>query len=316
MDSFEKDLAVQTLCLKHLYGKQIALNSISLEVHKSEIFGILGPNGGGKTTLFRILSTMLVPSEGEAKIFGKDCRKQANSVRSQIGVIFQSPSLDQKLTVFENLLHHGHLYGMRGKHLRSRIENFLEKFKLWERRFDLVEVLSGGLARRVEIVKGILHLPKLLILDEPSTGLDPGARRDLWNMFRELRDQEGMTILLTTHIMGEAEECDRIAILHQGQIVALDTPVALKSNIEGKVISVETKDPKKLAEQIENRFQTTPTMLNGTLRIQHTSGSQFLGKLMEAFPQEIEAITVRMPTLEDVFIHHTGQRFAGEEAHV
>ena len=202
--------------VSHRYGNREALRSVSFEVRAAEIFALLGPNGGGKTTLFRILSTSFAPTGGRAEVFGHDLVTQSAQVRQQMGVVFQAPSLDKKLSAAENLWHHGHLYGLRGQPLRQQMTEMLGRVGLSDRARDRVEKLSGGMQRRVEVAKGLLHRPRLLLMDEPSTGLDPGARRDLWDYLKESRERDRLTILLTTHLMGEAEQCDRVAILHRG----------------------------------------------------------------------------------------------------
>jgi len=285
-----------------------ALRDVSFQVQRGEIFGLLGPNGGGKTTLFKILSTLLVPEIGMVRIAGLDVRSNPHDIRHHLGVAFQNPSLDKKLTAEENLRHHGHLYGLHGKALDERIRLMLGRVNLQDRARDLVETLSGGLARRVELAKTLLHSPELLLLDEPSTGLDPGARRDLWEQLRTLRTRDGVTVLLTTHLMEEAAGCDRLALLHHGQIVALGSPDQLTSEIGGDVLTVHTDDPEKLAEEIRKRFQCPATVLDGTVRIEREDGHQFIPQLVEAFPGRIQGISLGKPTLEDVFIHRTGHR--------
>jgi ABC-2 type transport system ATP-binding protein len=232
--------------------------------------------------------------------------------RRRIGVVFQSPSLDKKLTVEENLRHQGHLYGLRGATLRSKMDELLARFGLADRATERVEKLSGGLRRRVELAKGLLHKPELLLLDEPSTGLDPRVRRELGNYLEELRDKDGMTILLTTHIMEEADHCDRLAILDRGKLVALDSPAALKEQIGGDVVNVGARDPERLRGLIEKKFGVKLTVVDRTLRIERPRGHEFIPELVEAFPGEIDSVSVGKPTLEDVFIHLTGHRF--EEA--
>src|SRR5882672_8865134 len=252
-------LAVETLT--HRYGERVALNKVSFEVPKGEIFGLLGPNGGGKTTLFRILSTLVRPTSGSASILGLDLLRDTAALRSRIGVVFQAPSLDKKLRVRENLAHQGHLYGLAGSALRGRIDHLLIEFNLRDRAHDLVETLSGGLQRRVEIAKSLLHRPELLLLDEPSTGLDPGARIDLWQTLYRLRDQQDVTILLTTHLMEEAARCDRVAILDRGRIVASGTPEALRAEIGGEVVSARTKDATSLGERIATTLDVEVSVL-------------------------------------------------------
>ncbi len=298
--------------LTHRYGERTALKNVSFQVAKGEIFGLLGPNGGGKTTLFRILSTLAAPSEGSVRMFGVDVVREQGEIRRRIGVVFQSPSLDRKLTVLENLRHQGHLYNLRGQGLQSRIDQLLSRFGMADRKGDLVETLSGGQRRRVELAKGLLHKPQVLLLDEPSTGLDPRVRRELSDYLERLRDEDGMTILLTTHLMEEADRCDRLAILDRGELVALSTPRELKEQIGGDVISVETRQPQPLAEQISQRFGIEARVLDGSVRVERANGHKFITELVEAFPGQIDAISIHKPTLEDVFVRRTGRRF--EEA--
>jgi ABC-2 type transport system ATP-binding protein len=286
-----------------------ALDGVSFDVRRGEIFALLGPNGGGKTTLFKILSTAFTPTSGTATIFEHDVRTQADEVRQRIGVVFQNPSLDKKLTVLENLRYHGQLYGMRGAELTSRVNEMMERLAVADRAGHLVETLSGGLARRVELAKGLLHRPELLILDEPSVGLDPGARHDLWIYLQKLRDKEGVTILVTTHMIDEGDRSDRVLVLNQGKIVALDTPSALKDQIGGDVITIVTKEQERLSGRIKEKFGLTAAVLNGTLRIEKQNGHSFISQVVEAFPEMIEAVNLSKPTLEDVFIARTGHRF-------
>jgi ABC-2 type transport system ATP-binding protein len=311
--------AVQASNLVHEYpvrGQDTprrALDGVSFEVRRGEIFALLGPNGGGKTTLFKILSTAFAPTRGTATIFGFDIQKQADEVRRRIGVVFQNPSLDKKLTVLENLRYHGQLYGLRGRELTDRVTEMMERLAVADRAKHLVETLSGGLARRVELAKGLLHRPELLILDEPSVGLDPGARHDLWLYLQRLREKEGVTILLTTHLIDEGDRSDRVLVLNQGRIVALDTPAALKEQIGGDIISIATKEPERLSGKIKEKFGVTPAALNGTLRIEKRAGHAFISQVVEAFPDMIDAVNLSKPTLEDVFIARTGHRFWEEK---
>jgi ABC-2 type transport system ATP-binding protein len=301
-------LAVEVENLSHSYKMHRALSGVSFQVEQAEIFSLLGPNGGGKTTLFRILSTLFPPSSGTAKIFGLDLATEAGKVRRQLGVVFQNPSLDAKLTVQENLYHHGHLYGLHGTDLRSRIENMMDRFKVKDRASDLVETLSGGLRRRVEVAKGMLHQPRLLILDEASVGLDPGARHDLWHYLQDLRDSEGVTILATTHLIDEADRSNHVLILNDGTVVGSGTPESLKQQIGGDIITLTTKNPAALSDKIADQFDLQPSVLNGCVRINQSAGHQFIPKLIESFPGMIDSVTLAKPTLEDVFIDRTGQR--------
>ncbi len=298
--------------LTHDYGTRLALDQLSFSVAPAQIFGLLGPNGSGKTTLFRILSTLMVPSGGSATIRGFNVATQPAQVRQQIGIVFQSRSLDIKLTVEENLRHAGHLYGLSGRLLRARIADVLARVALTDRAKDYVETLSGGMQRRVELAKGLIHSPAVLLLDEPSTGLDPGARRDLWQYLRMLRDDEGVTVLVTTHLMEEAEYCDRLAILSAGRLVALGSPEELKSTIGGDIVLFETASEhaaQSLAARMAGRFQVEPTVLNSTVRLEREEGHRFLTAVLDAFPGEVRGVSVSRPRLEDVFIQRTGHRF-------
>jgi len=301
----------------HRYGERAALNGASFDVRHAELFGLLGPNGSGKTTLFRILSTLMIPVSGHATIMGFDVARDPNDLRRQIGVVFQAQSIDVKLTAAENLWHQGHLYGLHGASLKSRIAKMLGHVGLSDRADEKAETFSGGMQRRLELAKGLLHHPSVLLLDEPTTGLDPGARRDLWQYLASLRDEERVTVIVTTHLMEEAERCDRLAILNEGKVVALGTPDDLKHEIGGDVILLDAKSPDSLAERIHARFHLDARVLHGQVRIERENGHRFITDVVEAFPGEIEAISVSKPTLEDVFIHRTGHRFwtaDGEES--
>jgi ABC-2 type transport system ATP-binding protein len=299
----------------HRYDGRTALNGVSFQVRQAELFGLLGPNGSGKTTLFRILSTLMVPTAGRATIMGYDAAKDPAHVRRQIGVVFQAQSLDPKLTAYENLWHQGHLYGLHGAALKPRIKEILTRVGLADRAKEYVETFSGGMQRRIELAKGLLHHPSVLLLDEPTTGLDPGARRDLWQYLQILRDEERVSVIVTTHLMEEAEHCDRLAILNEGKLVALGTPTDLKREIGGDVIWVEaTRNARELAQRISKRFNVNAAAIgdgdsDSKLRIEIENGHRFIAELAEAFPGEIQTVTISKPTLEDVFIHRTGHRF-------
>jgi ABC-2 type transport system ATP-binding protein len=301
--------AVRVIDLCRQYGTRAALAGVSFSVNRGELFALLGPNGGGKTTLFKILSTLLPATSGDIEVFGQSLTQHPHAIRSCLGVVFQHPSLDPKLTVTENLQHHGHLYGLRGSVLQQRASAMLQRVNLADRANDIVETLSGGMQRRVELAKGLLHKPDLLLLDEPSTGLDPGARRDFNDYLAQLREQEGVTVILTTHIMEEAERCDRVGILHHGKLVALDTPDALKSQVGGDVVAIRTANLQEFREKITQRFGCEPALVDGSLRIERPRGHEFVREVVDAFPGEVQSVTFGRPTLEDVFIHQTGHRF-------
>jgi ABC-2 type transport system ATP-binding protein len=297
---------IQVQDLTHRYGARVALRNIVFEVKEGEVFGLLGPNGGGKSTLFRILSTMMVPTEGRAVIAGDDVVRNPSAVRRHIGVVFQTQSLDKALTVEENLRAQGHLHGLSGPELRDRMARAMERLGLTDRRRDLVETLSGGLRRRVEIAKALLHRPQVLLMDEASTGLDPAARRDLTRHIEELRSREGVTILLTTHVLEEADRCDRLALLHQGNIVAMGSPADLRSRIGGDVVVLESSDAASLASGIESRFGLKTAATDGRVRVEIANGHRFIAEVVEAFPGAIQSVGLHKPTLEDVFVRETG----------
>jgi ABC-2 type transport system ATP-binding protein len=305
--------AVEISHLAHRYGEREAIHDLSLSIVEREIFAILGPNGSGKTTLFRVLSTLIPLQQGEVRILGHDVRTEAAAIRSQLGIVFQSPSIDKKLTVMENVVHHGRLYGLGGRDLRTRADEMLARLGLADRRREIVEQLSGGLRRRVELATGMLHRPRLLLLDEPSTGLDPGARSDLWQYLEQVRDADGVTVVVTTHLLDEAQRADRIAIMHTGNLAALDTPVALQAAVGGDSITIRTSDPTALSADIQRQLNAVATVVDGSVRLEQTNGHQWIPRLVEAFPDRIESITLGKPTLEDVFIHFTGHRFWTEE---
>jgi ABC-2 type transport system ATP-binding protein len=301
--------------LVHRYNGRTALTGVSFDVDHAELFGLLGPNGSGKTTLFRILSTLMIPVGGRALIMGHDAAREPNELRRQIGVVFQAQSIDVKLTAAENLWHQGHLYGLRGSTLKKRIAEMLGRVGLADRADEKAETFSGGMQRRLELAKGLLHHPSVLLLDEPTTGLDPGARRDLWQYLQILRDEEQVTVIVTTHLMEEAERCDRLAILNEGKLVALGTPADLKHEIGGDVIWLEAvSNPWDLAARITARLGVEATVIgdhepDARIRLEKENGHRFIAELGEAFPGMIQSISVSKPTLEDVFIHRTGHRF-------
>ncbi len=301
--------AIRVTGLTHHYDDRCAVNDLSFDVEVGEIFAFVGPNGGGKTTLFRVLSTLVPLQKGDAAIFGHSLRTDASEIRRQIGVVFQAPGLDHKLSVDENLRHQGHLYGLTAASLRERCDKMLSQLGLTARRGDLVEKLSGGLRRRVELAKGMLHRPRLLLLDEPSTGLDPAARNDLWTYLRQIREQEDVTVVLTTHLLEEAERADRIAILDKGNLVALDTPDALRDTVGGDAITIQTADSRQLADDIGAEFQFPVEVIDGAVRLEQPEGHRLIARIVEAFPGRVDAVTFSRPSLEDVFIDRTGHRF-------
>ena len=282
-------------------------------MRRGEIFGLLGPNGGGKTTLFRIISTLLAPSRGRARIAGHDVVAEPDAVRRRIGVVFQSPSLDGKLTVRENMRHQGHLYGLHGASLESRIDEMLGRVRMRDRERTRVEQLSGGLKRRVDLAKGLMHRPDLVLLDEPTTGLDPAARLDLWSYVLDARERDGLSVLITTHLMEDADRCDRLLIIDRGRIVALDTPERLRAGLGRELVELRVdSDPAGVLATLRSRgiarddafaVGTSLTVpLNGHTSSEAIAAIQELGLAA--------AVSARQPTLDDVYLRLTGGRLA------
>jgi len=308
--------AISARDLVKSFGKRRALDGISLEVRRGELFCLLGPNGGGKSTLFRILATLSLPDSGEARVGGHDVVAEAAAVRARLGVVFQSPSLDGKLTILENLRCGGALYGLRGAELERRIMESAHTLNLSDRMDDSVETLSGGLRRRAEIAKCLLIRPEVLLLDEPSTGLDPGARLDLWAALEKLRAEHGVTALCTTHLMEEAARADRVGIISAGKLVALGTPAELTGAIGGDVLSLVASPgtgADRLANLITERLGIPSSVVEGEVRIEHGDAYTLTAGLAAKFPTEIQSLRIARPTLEDVFIARTGRLFADQD---
>jgi len=310
---FGEEIAVEVRDLKYRYGTRTALAGIDFTVASKQIFGLLGPNGGGKTTLFHILSTLAKPDSGAVLLFGTDLVRDPGKARPQMGVVFQRPSLDLHLRVDENLIHQGHLYGLRGSELTARMERLLDRFGVIDRRRDLAGTLSGGLQRRVEIAKALLHDPRLLILDEPSSGLDPGARRDLWRVLADLRDESQTTVLLTTHFIEEADRCDRLGLIDAGRLIAIDEPDALKSEIGGDVVVARVDDAQLLAEALRTELGVECAANEREVRFEHPRAHELLRRVLEIGSDRIESLTLSKPTLEDVFLKRTGHGIWGIE---
>ena len=308
-DSQYADNQIAVKNLSHAYQTRRALDSVSFSVSCGEIFGLLGPNGSGKTTLFRILSTLMPVTSGTVRVLGHDLTTEVKAVRSLLGVVFQHPGLDDKLTVVENLRHHGHLYGLAGKSLRSRISELLERFGVADRAKERVERLSGGLQRRVEIAKALLHSPRVLLLDEPTSGLDVAARRQLNDYLGALAETENILVLLTTHLLDDAEACNRVGVLDAGKLVALGAPDELKAQVSGDVILIACIDNEVLCTEITERFGVSPVLTDNLLRVDCERGHEFVRDLVAAFPDEIQSVRFGKPTLEDVFTKLTGNPF-------
>ncbi len=306
--------ALEVQGVTHRYGSRVALKDVRFEVSEGEIFALLGPNGGGKTTLFRIITTLMRPTSGDARVFGHSVRDAPHEVRRKIGVVFQQPGLDPKLTVLENMIHHGRLHGMLGAPLRKVADALLAQFGLIDRKKDYVETLSGGLQRRAELAKALLPRPEILFLDEPSTGLDPGARIDFRNELGRLRNETNTTVVLTTHFIEEADHADRVGVIHEGDLVAIGAPDALKKEVGGEVLSIEAGDPESLRVKLEEMFSCEVRSVDGSLRAEMSDAHAAIPRIAEAFPGEVRSITLGKPTLEDVFINQTGKRFIDADA--
>lgn len=306
--------AVSIEGVSHYYGKRQALAEVTLSIDPGEIFVFLGPNGGGKSTLFRLMSTLMPLRHGTISVFGQTVNAHQHEVRQQIGVVFQMPSLDKKLTVLENIYQQAALYGVSGEALKERTDLLLAKLELSDRRNDLTEDLSGGLRRRVELAKGMLHSPKVLLLDEPSTGLDPAARQGMWRYLEFLRAEQGVTVVLTSHLLEEAEKADRIAILDQGKLVALDTPDALKEKIGGDAITIRSRQPQELIAKLQQDLGFDATEVSDFIRLETEDGPGSIRAIMQTASDLVDSITLSKPSLEDVFIAMTGRQFAEEES--
>jgi len=311
----DQNTAILVRDLVKTFGERRALDGISLEVGRGELYCLLGPNGGGKSTLFRILATLSLPDSGSARIAGHDVLSEAPEVRARLGVVFQSPSLDGKLTILENLRCGGALYGLRGAELESRIQEAATALNLTDRLGDLVETLSGGLQRRAEIAKCLLIRPEVLLLDEPSTGLDPGARLDLWAALEELRTKHGVTALCTTHLMEEAARADRVGIVSAGKLVASGTPEELTSALGGDVISLGVSPgtgADHLSKRITEKTGCPANVVEGEVRLESREAYALAARIAGEFPGEISSLRIARPTLEDVFVARTGRLFADQ----
>ena len=303
-------LAVEASGLCYSYGDRQALRDVSFCVQTGGVHSFLGPKGSGKSTLFKILATILPPGSGSVTALGLDVRTEMARLRRRIGVVFQAPALDRKITVRRNLEYGGHLYGLRGQRLRKSVDEMLEHTGLVDRAGEKIEQLSGGLKRRVELAKGLLSKPELILLDEPTTGLDPGARKDLWQF---LASQEGLTVLVTTHLMEEAELTDQITILHEGSVVAEGTPADLKKHVGGELLQLTCLDPESLRADLKSQFQVDAQVLERTLRIQTADAHKLIGAVVDAFGERIEKVSLSHPSLEDVYIQKPGHRFWAEK---
>ncbi|MGN6171297.1 MAG: ATP-binding cassette domain-containing protein [Solirubrobacteraceae bacterium] len=283
-----------------------AVRGVDFEVALGEVFGFLGPNGAGKTTTINMLCTLAKPTSGSATVAGHDVVRERDDVRRNIGLVFQDPTLDSYLTAAQNLNLHAELYGVQSDLVKPRMEQVLQMVGLWERRDTKVMTFSGGMRRRLEIARGLMHSPRVLFLDEPTIGLDPQTRRSIWSYIRELKEQEEITIFMTTHYMDEAEWCDRIAIMDHGQIVALDPPETLKAEVGTDRIVIHTDDDAATIAALQKRFDIEARIVEGAVTFGVPGGEQFVPRLFEELGIPIRAVHVSRPTLDDVFMSYTG----------
>ena len=296
------------------YGDIEAVRGIDLAVEQGEVFGFLGPNGAGKTTTISILCTLLRPTAGQARVAGIDVSRDPGAVRSRIGLVFQDPSLDDVLTGRENLEFHAWIYSVPASERGKRIDEMLALLQLTDRAGSQVRTYSGGMKRRLEIARGMLHQPEILFLDEPTLGLDPQTRQSIWTHLNELRDRKGITIFMTTHYMDEAEFCDRIAIIDRGKIVALGTPDELKAMVGGDVVTITSSKSDDAAAEIEKLLGVTPVRDNGSLRMEVPDAKVFVPRLVRELTAPVDTVTLRRPSLDDVFLKLTGHAIRDEEA--
>lgn len=300
--------AVELEGVEFAYRGRPALRGVSFAVESGAMAALLGPNGGGKTTIFRILCTLLIPPRGTVRVLGAELDKDPFRIRRTVGVVFQTATVDPELTVMENLRHQGHIHGLRGPALRQRIRELLERFGLEKRAGHLVKHLSGGLQRRVDLARALLHRPRILLLDEPTVGLDPKVSREFWMLLTEL-NQEGVTVLLTTHSLDEADRCGYLVILADGRVVAKGSPADLRGRIGEEVVVIRSSELEGLAREISDLLGVQPQVVDGQLRIRHPAGHHLVADLVQRYGSRIDSITVSRPTLEDVFIRETGQAF-------
>jgi ABC-2 type transport system ATP-binding protein len=300
------DPVVEVTDLVKRYGDLEAVRGVSFAVARGETFGFLGPNGAGKSTTIKILCTLANPTSGSARVAGYDVRKQRDTVRRNIGLVFQDTTLDAYLTGEQNLRFHADLYGVPRQQVGPRLKQVLEMVNLWDRRGSVVSTYSGGMKRRLEIARGLLHAPRVLFLDEPTVGLDPQTRSSIWEYINDLKRREDITIFLTTHYMDEAEHCDRIAIIDHGKIVAIDTPEKLKASIGEDRVRISTSDDQAAIKELKDQF--------GLVTFTVASGEQFVPRLFAGLTQPIRSVSVARPTLDDVFMSYTGRTIRDSEA--
>ena len=295
------------------FGEVRAVRGVDFEVASGEVFGFLGPNGAGKTTTINMLCTLTKPSGGTATVAGHDIVRERDDVRRNIGLVFQDPTLDGYLTAEQNLKLHAELYGVQSNLVKPRMQQVMEMVGLWDRKDSPVATFSGGMRRRLEIARGLMHSPRVLFLDEPTIGLDPQTRRLIWTYIRELQEREEITIFMTTHYMDEAEWCDRIAIMDHGQIVALDAPETLKAGVGRDRVSIHTDDDQAAIAAISDKFGLEAVIAEGAVTFGVPSGEEFVPRLFAELGLPIRSVSVSRPTLDDVFMSFTGSTIRDAE---
>jgi ABC-2 type transport system ATP-binding protein len=305
--------AISVKDLRKRFGDFEAVKGVNFEVETGEVFGFLGPNGAGKTTTINMLCTLTKPSGGSAEVAGFDVVSARDDVRRHIGLVFQDPTLDGYLTAEQNLRLHAELYGVEPKVVKPRMQQVLEMVGLWERRDGQVMTFSGGMRRRLEIARGLMHSPRVLFLDEPTIGLDPQTRSSIWGYIRQLQQSEEITIFMTTHYMDEAEFCGRIAIMDGGEVVALDTPAALKEAVGADRIRIETADDEKAIARLGEHFGLEATVSEGVVSFAVAEGEAFVPRLFAELEVPIKSVSLSRPTLDDVFMSHTGSTIRDAE---
>ncbi|MHB8680901.1 MAG: ATP-binding cassette domain-containing protein [Acidimicrobiales bacterium] len=310
----EPSVAIEVRDLTRRFGELEAVRGVSFEVQAGETFGFLGPNGAGKSTTISMLCTLLKPTTGSARVSGYDVATERAEVRKRIGLVFQDTTLDDYLTAEENLRFHAELYGVPRALATERQRDVLEMVGLWDRRKGLVRTFSGGMKRRLEIARGLLHSPRVLFLDEPTVGLDPQTRAHIWGYIDELRGREAITMFLTTHYMDEAEHCDRIAIIDEGRIVVVDTPEALKASVGRDRVQLRTADDQAAIGALKRLFDLDATMSEGFVTMYVPGGEQFVPRLFAELDIAISAVSIARPTLDDVFMNYTGRTIRDAEA--
>ena len=303
---------VEVTDLTKTFSKLEAVKGVSFNIHEGEVFGFLGPNGAGKTTTISMLCTLIRPTSGSAKLNGYDVILDKNAVRRSIGLVFQDTTLDDHLTAEQNIMFHAFAYGVPRRTRISKTEELLTMLGLWDRKNDKISTYSGGMKRRLEIARGLVHLPEILFLDEPTLGLDPQTRNNIWKYVLKLRDEQSLTIFLTTHHMDEAEYSDRISIIDEGRIVAIDSPNSLKRRVDGDIVTIKSNEVGRIMDRLQNVFSLIPRLEGDNVVVQVTDGESFIPDFLRSYEGLIDSVSLSRPTLEDAFLDLTGRTIRDE----